>query len=299
MKNVIWIRYTFFIVLLCFNSVCNNCAYAERYTMEHIEQLNNILDKATSKTLVIFDVDEVIVYPTNLIQLQPASPFWEAKMADIEKRLGKDKRDLLHSIMLLQSRWELIDATLPQIINTLQSRNIQVLALTSFRTGKMGKIQSIEDWRRQQLKNHNIDFKITAGISKSYFEINGLENSDGTKKPVYKDGIIYTDLQSKSVVLNAFLAHNHLNPNEIIFIDDRISNVEDLESFCNKININFIGIHDNRLLTKHPHFDPNLGQFQFFYLENHHVWLNDREAKEKMLQTPTNNIEVSREDVVN
>jgi hypothetical protein len=62
----------------------------QRYTMDKIEQLHSILETASSTSLVIFDVDEVLVYPANIVQLQIASPFWEASMADIEKRLGKD-----------------------------------------------------------------------------------------------------------------------------------------------------------------------------------------------------------------
>jgi hypothetical protein len=58
--------------------------------MNEIEQLELILEQATPNSLVIFDVDEVLVYPTNIVQLQVASPFWEASMSDIEQRLGKD-----------------------------------------------------------------------------------------------------------------------------------------------------------------------------------------------------------------
>lgn len=283
MTRVNLTRSSIFAILLLFSCIYQNTALAERYTMHQIEQLETILEKATSNTMVIFDVDEVLVYPTNLVQLQAASPFWEATMFDIEKRLGKIQRDLLHSIMLLQSDWKLTDAALPSIIKNLQKRKIQVLALTSFRRGEMGNIQSIEDWRSLQLKKYGMDFSITTGLPKSYFEINRLKRSDGTKKPVYKDGIIYTDLHSKSDVLDSFLEQAKFKPNEIIFIDDRLSNVLDLENYCKSANINFIGIHDDRILKKYISFDENLGKYQFHYLEHHRVWLNDEEAKTHIL----------------
>lgn len=282
MTHVNLTRLSIFAILLLLSGFYQNTALAERYTMHQIEQLQTILEKATPDTLVIFDVDEVLVYPTNLIQLQVASPFWEATMADIEKRLGKSQRDLLHSIMLLQSHWKLTDAAFPDIIKNLQKRNIQVLALTSFRRGEMGNIQSIEDWRSLQLKKYDMDFSITAGLPKSYFEINILKNSDGTKKPVYREGIIYTDLHSKSTVLASFLEQTHLNPREIIFIDDRMSNIQDLEIFCKNINIGYIGIHDDRILKKYFSFDENLGRYQFHYLEHHHIWLSDNDARKEM-----------------
>lgn len=288
-------RILFFAILLFLNVIYSNTASAERYTMSQIEQLPLILEKASEKTLVIFDVDEVLVYPTNLVQLQVASPFWEAKMADIEKRLGKTNRDLLHSIMLLQSRWELTDARLPSIIHDLQKRKVQVLALTSFRRGKMGNIESIEEWRNKQLKNYQIDFSISAGLSQNQFEINKLTKSDGTKKPVYRDGIIYTDLHLKSDVLSSFLKQGNVTPKEIIFIDDRLSNINDLEIFCKDFNIGYVGIHDDRILKKYSSFDENLGAYQFQHLEQHHKWLTDEEAKQKITRITPGLLEIADE----
>lgn len=256
--------------------------------MNDINQLEPILAKATPDTLVIFDVDEVLLYPTNIVQLQIASPFWEASMADIEKRLGKSKRDLLHSIMLLQSKWKLTDKEIPDLIKMLQIKNIRVLALTSFRRGKMGMIPSLEDWRKIQLKKHNIDFSATTGISKDSFEVQLANDAFTEKKPVYKNGIIYTDLHSKNEVLSAFFEQTYLKPKEIIFIDDRSSNVEAIGNFCKMLNISFIGIHDQRVLKRsYNRFNENLGRYQFRYLEDHHVWLHDAEAMKNMTALPT------------
>lgn len=285
MNKVNLTRISIFAILLLVTILCQSTASAERYTMHQIEDLQPILDKATENTLVIFDVDEVLVYPENLVQLQAASPFWEAKMADIENRLGKPQRDLLHSIMLLQSNWKLTDATLPKIIKSLQNRRMRVLALTSFRTGKMGNISSVEDWRNFQLKIHNIDFSVSAGLLQNSFTINNLKKSDGTKKPVYKNGIIYTDLHSKSDVLASFLGQTNLKPQEIIFIDDRLSNIQDLETLCRNFSIHYVGIHDDRILKKYSSFDENLGGYQFQYLEKNHVWLSDNIAKNRMADT--------------
>jgi hypothetical protein len=263
--------------------------------MNEIEQLELILEQATPNSLVIFDVDEVLVYPTNIVQLQVASPFWEASMSDIEQRLGKDTRDMLHSIMLLQTQWDVTDKKIPKLIAALQMKKIQVLALTSFRRGKMGKIHSIEEWRNAQLKKYDIDFSISAGIAENCFEINPARNIVKQLNPVYKDGIIYTDLHSKSEVLCAFLEQASLKPKEIIFIDDRLSNVQDIENFCNTSSIKFIGIHDRRIMKKHTSFDENLGKYQFYYLEHFHIWLSDLEAIKHMANASINRLETVRE----
>ncbi len=281
----ITIRFMIFTIVFVLSLFYGKAAFSEVVIINEIEQLNTILKNVSLSSLVIFDVDEVLVYPENIVQLQIASSFWESTMVDFEKNLGEEKRDLLHSIMLLQSNWKLTNEMIPKLIHNLQLKKIKVLALTAFRSGKMGKIESVEDWRNMHLKKHDIDFSVTAGFPERYFEINKLNIINGKKIPVYKDGIMYTNHHPKGTVLKAFLEQVDFNPKEIIFIDDKIHNVRDVEEFCKVANIKFVGVHDNRIMAKHNIFDKNLGKYQFQYLEHYHVWLSDSEAKKKIANT--------------
>ncbi|HXH54729.1 MAG TPA: DUF2608 domain-containing protein [Gammaproteobacteria bacterium] len=271
-------------IILFFSSLLyGEILFAKIVVIKETGELACVLKNAAPGSLVIFDVDEVLVYPENVVQLQIAAPFWEATMADLEKRRGKATRDLLHSIMLLQSKWQLTDAEMPSLIQDLQRQKIRVIALTTFWTGKMGKLKSVEDWRSTHLKKHHIDFSITADISKSYFNITAFDKVSAKAYPVYKDGIIYTNhYANKGEVLGAFLKQANLSPTNIIFIDDKLKNVADIENFCNTANISYTGIHDNRILKTHNIFNATLGKYQFDYLENHYVWLSDLEAKKRL-----------------
>jgi hypothetical protein len=245
-------------------------------------QLKNILQKVTPESLVVFDIDEVLIYPENVVQLQIGSPFWEASMADIEVRLGTNTRNLLHSIMLLESRWQLTDHMIPALIQQLQSKKIKTVALTAFNRGEMGKIKALEDWRAAQLKQYGIDFSISSNLSKNPFDITKLTLIHGKLPPLYKEGILYTNQYQKGAVLKAFLEQINLHPTEIIFIDDRIHNIKSVEAFCRSANIQFTGIHDNRILNKHTVFNKSLGQYQFHHLEQNHTWLSDWQAQATM-----------------
>lgn len=279
-QKMITARFMISIILFFSSLFYGETLFAKRVAINDIGELAEVLKNLPPDSLVIFDVDEVLVYPENVVQLQIAAPFWEATMADLEKRRGKATRDLLHSIMLLQSKWQLTDAEIPSLIQDLQRQKIRVLALTTFWTGKMGKLKSVEDWRSAHLKKHRIDFSITADISKSYFNITTFDKVSGKAYPVYKDGIIYTNhYANKGEVLGAFLKKTNLNPKNIIFIDDKLKNIADIENFCNTANIGYTGIHDNRIMKKHNTFNTTLGKYQFDYLENHYVWLSDLEAK--------------------
>src|SRR5437870_2871147 len=74
--------------------------FATRVSINDMVELTSVFKQVTPDSFVIFDVDEVLVYPENIVQLQVAAPFWEASMSELEKRRGKETRDLLHSIML-------------------------------------------------------------------------------------------------------------------------------------------------------------------------------------------------------
>lgn len=265
-------------VLLC-SLFYIKTSFAETVVIHDVKELGTVLKNAPADALMIFDVDEVLVYPENIVQLQVAAPFWEATMDNLEKRLGKPTRDLLHSIMLLQSKWQLTDPEIPKLIQELQLQKIRMIALTAFRSGEMGKLQSVEDWRSGHLKKHNIDLSITAAMPKDYFEITQLTKVSGKNYPVYKDGIIYTNHYPKGEVLGAFLAQMNLKPKSIIFIDDKLSNILSVENFCNTAHIKYIGVHDNRIIKNHNIFNKSLGEYQFDHLERHHVWLSDLEAK--------------------
>lgn len=283
-------------VILLFSSLFYvETILAERVAISRVEELASVLKNATPDSLVIFDVDEVLVYPENVVQLQVAAPFWEATMADLEKRRGKSTRDLLHSIMLLQSKWQLTDVEIPVLIENLQRQKLRVLALTTFWAGKMGKLKSVEDWRNTHLKSHNIDFRITAGVPKSYFEITQFDKGPKRPYPVYKDGIIYTNhYANKGEVLAAFLAQINLKPKAIIFIDDKLSNIITVENFCKVANISYTGIHDNRIIKNHNTFNTALGKYQFDHLEKHHVWLRDVDAKKMMHDEKNNSVQSQR-----
>ncbi len=257
-----------------------NGVLAEILEVNHVGQLSSILKNTSPDALIIFDVDEVLVYPENVVQLQVAADFWEDTMENIEKRMGKEKRNAMHATMLLQSTWALTDPEIPMLIQALQSKKNTVLALTAFWVGKMGEIESVEHWRSDQLRHYGIDFSINAIVKNMHFEINNnhLATRNPENLPVYHEGIIFTNRHQKGEVISAFLKQINFTPKEIVFIDDRMSHIKDLENYCSSKNIPYVGIHDNRIFNKHHHFNEKLGKFQFEYLEKYQVWLKDGEA---------------------
>ena len=97
-QKMITARFMISIILFFSSLFYGETLFAKRVAINDIGELAEVLKNLPPDSLVIFDVDEVLVYPENVVQLQIAAPFWEATMADLEKRRGKATRDLLHSI---------------------------------------------------------------------------------------------------------------------------------------------------------------------------------------------------------
>lgn len=270
----------FILIFVCACLLTPRTLNAEIIEINHFEQLSTTLKNAPPEALIVFDVDEVLVYPQNIVQLQVAADFWESTMDNIEQRLGRERRNDLHAIMLLQSKWFLTDPKMPTLIQTLQAKKHKIVALTAFWTGKMGNIESVESWRINQLKNNGINLSVNPMLKQTYLQISNetfLKRTD-RHLPVYQEGVIFTSRHPKGEVIKAFLKQLNYTPKEIIFIDDRIKNVKELADFCKAENIPYLGLHDKRLLLKFNTFNERLGKFQFERLEKDSVWLGDPEA---------------------
>jgi hypothetical protein len=78
------------------------------------------------------------------------------------------------------------------------------------------------------------------------------------------------------------------NPTQVVLIDDRLEQLQDVSEECSCQSIPFIGIYfkGHELIPGIP--DPSLAEFQKNHLLNNHEWLEDEEA-ERSRATSYNN----------
>ena len=123
-----------------------NIAIAEVVETSTLKQLKPILKQANQETLVIFDVDHVLIMPTDDYTL--SRPLYRKKLWEkLKKKLPEEKSEYLFSIVVSQAKWKLVDNNILQIINHLNYNKIPTIALTSLNTGKLGIINNREDLR--------------------------------------------------------------------------------------------------------------------------------------------------------
>lgn len=113
--------------------------------------------------------------------------------------------------------------------------------MTNCIIGPFGQIHSVEDWRIQDLQRLGYHFNISWGHLKD--KIFQVEGQNLIKKFSFKDGVIFSNTFPKGIVLEKFLIYAKLTPRRIIFLDDLSENLLSVQESCQKLGIEFLGIH--------------------------------------------------------
>ena len=283
-KNKIMIRtithfialITYFLILSFFVTI--NSALADIITISDFIPLKKLLEEADQDTLVIFDVDHVLIMPTDEYTLN-RHPYRKELWKEIEGRLSKEEMKTLYGLTASKAKWRLVDPDIIDIFTRLKERQIPSIALTSIYTGKFGNIEKLEDWRIKHLHDLGFDFVNLTPIKEEIL-LYELEEQDGV--PMLKSGVILTAQIDKGKTLEYILRHNNYYPKTIIFIDDMLNNLESLERLSSKLKIKFHGLHYTAVSNMPiPVINKQIEKLRFQILEKEHKWLNHQELAER------------------
>lgn len=281
-KNFITIKFLFIFILLI--SFLPNISYAEIIDALYLNTIQPYLKKAKTDSLVIFDVDEVLVTPKDQI----LNPHYKDALRTIGNQMMEkhthEEQMTLWGIFYASRKMRLVDSDILPVLQDLQKRGVKTIALTLFGTGKRGKIRHLEDFRIKELARFGIDF--SHSFSEKGPIILGAESPQRKGLPLFKDGIIFTTTNDKGTILGNFFKAVNYKPNEIYFIDDKMDNLKSVEKFCQENNIQFIGFHYSAAMH-HKVLPLNMerAKLQFEIFEKEHKWLNDMEV-DKLLKKP-------------
>lgn len=231
--------------------------------VENSSDIFNHLQDISKNAIIFIDIDDTIITPVSkTFRRTPHNKL----IADIKqnKHLYSNFEEIVSNwrlsrkIMLTDSKW-------PETLLTLK-KLYKVYALTKMDTGKFGNIESIEEWRYTELKSLGIEFSLD----------NGIPQESRHDASFYK-GLFITGANSKSQTLAHYL--QHLKMDTVVLVDDKIENLKDLQQFCVKYSMQFIGILFNGLenFKDFPH--PDVVSLQKQYLIEHARWLEDNDAE--------------------
>ncbi len=256
--------------------ISTNLCFAVDLQTNNLLDIKNILDKEANKeTLVIFDVDDVLIAPTDAFAFRDS--LRRKFNQGLKSRYTQQERKVIFSDFFKKRRVCLITPKIISLLDELRSQKIPTTALTRWYTGRYGTIEYMEDLRFKGLDDVGISFVDMSPFKKD-FTFPELKTEDGI--PMVRNGIIITAFADKGVSLLAALAKEKLNFRKIIFIDDDLTQLESVKKACKKIGVSFIGIHYTEAkLIPLPNLNEAREKLRFEILEKKKIWLTDNELE--------------------
>lgn len=245
-----------------------------------LDPILEVIKNADPDTLVIFDVDDVLVYATDQLLQFRHKPELNRIIVHLSETHSKAELEDLMSTAILQHNMSLVTAEIFKIFEVLKGKSISYVALTAAQTGPLGHIESQEDWRINHLKSLGFDFEKPFSQLGSFTFSELPSKKDPRRVASFKDGVLFCCDVPKGVVLQAFLKKAKLKFKRIIFIDDLMKNHDSVADYCTKNNIIFLGFHYTGAHEKHDKspFNRKRSQLQIDTLVQERKWLSDAEA---------------------
>lgn len=231
------------------------------------------LNSCSADDLVLFDVDETLFTAVDMLPRFLGELPWWFKIGVV---LGypqcwqKDFFTDAITIMLRDAKRVLVEPEIPNIIQSLQKRDVPVLALTSMESGGFGNIASMPVWRANML--HDFGITMSQVYPDTIFTALPMYRNN---HPVLYQGIMCCNQQPKGVVLEAFLQHCKLKPKRIVFFDDNIHSVQSVAECCKKHNIAFEGFEYRGAEALGGIWDTQQALRQLDLLLKEHRWVSD------------------------
>jgi len=263
---------------------------SEIRTIDSLAHVDSEFQKIDSTTLVVFDIDKTLTNETNVFrqkwfrEIEAGKQFWQ----EVQQFYGSKPNSSEFKAIVESKRMKSIGLDQPvesitvPLIKTIQQSGAKVIALTACQTGKFGLIDSMEEWRFEQLANVGIDF--SSSFSAQKIILDAISDRAG-RHPVFYKGIILSEEDSieKGIALGAFLDCVGFRPGKVIFFDDKLSNVQSVQAEMDRRSIPFIG-YEYRGAEKMQHrYKPAVLECQLNHMKKYDEFISD-EAAENLLQ---------------
>ena len=239
-----------------------------------------IMHASDQNTLVVFDVDEVLLTASDQILQNHA--YANEKLWAISEQVGLPEFWNLISILFMQRKAKHVDMKFVPLLNELKNRGIKTIALTNCQTSGVGQMSSMKDWRLNELKNLGYHFEDSWQNTPEIIFEDLLTEYEGTF-PIFAEGVLFTNNIPKGKVLQAFLAYKQYMPHKIVFIDDRLEYLESVREIAKEAAIPYTGIHYTTMDTGNKHnLCEKRASLQLEVLMKEKIWISDKDADERM-----------------
>lgn len=223
--------------------------HAEIYEITQIEDVRPYI---TERTLCLFDIDDTLI--DNPISL--GSPPWRSW---IKSKVANSSApfvmyDALTLYIAKNTPYKAMEPTTAKLILDLQQSGTPVFAFTA--RGRTQwyttDIEGVDRFTHEQLNHAGIDFKKTQ-IPQELLSLESI---------YFNDGIIFAQHIKKGDLLKHLFKDLSYFPPLIIFIDDKLDQVQSVEAAVKEAGIPFIGFWYRRSESDRANFNPHAANIQ-------------------------------------
>jgi len=241
-----------------------------------IDNINDIVEAVDEETLVIFDIDETLIYYPQMI-LSPqgfrmvACTFIDQSNAGV----SRETIDRWWGEIFLHCSPLLIEEKTAKIFEDFSRRGILCLGLTRRPSMVLGSIRDSGDFILEALDNLHAGFTFLKEC------VSPTELGSGTGPdvaPIFKKGCIFAARQEKGPILGKFFEALEYTPKKVVFVDDRLSCVESVEKELNSRGITNVCFHYGGAHHLDIPFDKETVKKQLDRLIKDGAWLSEENA---------------------
>lgn len=158
-----------------------------------------------------------------------------------------------------------VDPETPHVLLALKRAGVPLFGLTARYSIEVGST-------KRQLNSLGIDLR-------SAYYPEDCSTLSTSHPSVYDEGVIYCGRNKKSAALVTFLRKANYLPKRILFIDDRLFHVQDVEKVMTDMGIEFIGIRFSGADARAKAFDSGIAELQWSHLPE---IISDQEASDRI-----------------
>lgn len=237
------------------------------------------LKEADKNTLVIFDINDVLLEQKELLFKKQNSTLLKNLLKEMSANMSNEEEQTLYSVVV-QRPVVYVDENFVRIIHDLQNKNVKVIALTNGLVGTCGYVKSMDRLLIQQLRD--LDYH----LEKSWLDLKNAQiymTKSKDRKILFAEGIVFANKMiskaSKGESLLAFFKYADFYPKKVIFIDDKLKNLKSVSNILEKQGVEFIGFEYTKAKNRKdsPVITKEHAKLQLSILKKRHKLLSDEE----------------------
>jgi hypothetical protein len=226
-------------------------------------QMSEVLSHVDFNTWVFFDIDDTLI--TSQMQLG-RSDYYFVQFTKLRQQGMEEEQ--AHEIC--RAHWNevqekcpirLMDPLIPGIVSQIQQMAAYTLGLTA--RGPQTNLIT-----QRQLRSLNLDFTTSSPSTVS---------AELPYWHLYENGVWFVESNGKGHAVRKWFAGLSEHPTKVVFVDDRLHHLENMEAQLSDLSIEYVGVH--YIKTLEHLFDSKIAEIQAKYFPQ---ILSDEEAEKKL-----------------